>query len=277
VVDARARVARGEALFERGDYDAALAEFEAAYEAIGEHPSRFLVLYNIGQCHERRFRYDVALDYYRRYLDQGGRAEAGHEEVEANVRALETLLSTLEVSTSAPAAQAFVDGRLAGPVPGEVRVPAGLHVLSVRAEGFVPAERSLQVPAAGRLQVTLEPTRLSDEYHGISPVFSLVVAGLAVGALGVGIGYGLAAIDQRAQLDAALADPVGRWDVTIDPGLAAIRERALVADILYGSAGVLGLTALVLGVVSDWRFGADARDEVSVAIGPGSLHVQGAF
>ncbi|MFO0715090.1 MAG: tetratricopeptide repeat protein [Sandaracinus sp.] len=291
MVDARRRVTRGEALFERGDFDAALAEFERAYEEIGEHPSRFLVLYNIAQCHERRFRYDVALSYYRRYLDEGGRTEEGHAEVEANVGTLEELLSTVSVSTSAPHASTFVDGRRVGEAPGDVRVPAGLHVLSVRADGYVPAEQELEVPAAGTLALALEPTRLSDTYYGISPLYSLGFAALGLGALGAGIGFGVGALEERRALDASIAaDPMAWSDASrtsIQVHADSIRSQAMIADVLYGTAGVLGLTAIVLGVLGDWSFGARAADEarqrsahgvsVSLRLGPGALAIGGSF
>jgi tetratricopeptide (TPR) repeat protein len=278
VVEARERITRGEALFERGDFDAALAEFEAAYEAIGEHPSRFLVLYNIGQCHERRFRYDVALTFYQRYLDEGGSAVEGHEAVEASVIALGDLLSRVTIHTSAPGAEAFVDGRSVGEVPGEVLVPAGFHAVSVRASGYVPAERSLEIPAAGHMDITLEPTRLSDEYRGVSPYFAIAFGGAAIAALGVGIGLGVAALDQRAGIDAQLADPVARWSVT-ESSFDGIRTLALTADILYASAAVFGLTAVVLAVMGDWSFGALRESDASIAltIGPSSIGLRGAF
>ncbi len=288
VEEARQRVTRGEALFERGDFDAALAEFEAAYEGIGEHPSRFLILYNIGHCHERRFRYDVALTYYQRYLDEGGRGEEGHEAVEANVRTLGELLSTLHVETSAASAEVFVDGRPVGAAPGDVRVPAGLHVISVRADGYVPAERELEIPAAGQLSLSLQPTRLSDSYYGISPALSLGFAGGALAALGVGIAFGLEARDERARLDVELREGEGLWSAERQERamarLETIRSQSLVADILFGSAGVLGLTAVVLGVLGDWSFGARSEAEarartgsVSVRLGPSSLGITGTF
>lgn len=269
---------RGEALFDRGDFDAALAEFEAAYEAIGEHPSRFLILYNIGQCHERRFRYDVALTYYRRYLAEGGSRADGHAEVEANVHALEGLLSTVSVETHAPNAEIYFDDRPLGAAPGEVHVPAGLHVVSVRAEGYVTAERSVAIPAAGHLALTLEPIRLSDEYRGISPAFAITFGGLALATLGVGIGFGVAAVDARAAYDRTFRE--NPWTLQQED-LDHLHSLAITADIFYGATAVLGLTGLVLGVMGDWSFGAQERDgatrSVALRIGPGALGIEGTW
>lgn len=274
VVEARERVARGEALYERGDFDSALAEFDAAYEVIGEHPSRFLVLYNIGQCHERRFRYDVARTFYQRYLDEGGREYEGHAEVEATLAELEQLLSRVTVQTSAQDAALFVDGRRLGEVPGTVLVPAGVHVLSVRAPGYVPAEQSLAVPAAGELELTLDPTRLSEEFRGISPAYSLTFAGLALAAAGVGVGFGISARNRREAIDDQLADPLGRWEVT-NASFDEIRDETLIADVLFASAGVAAVTALILGILGDWSFGGDDGEAVSVRMT--ATGVEGAF
>jgi tetratricopeptide (TPR) repeat protein len=272
VVEARQRIARGEALFERGDFDSALAEFDAAYEVIGEHPSRFLVLYNIGQCHELRFRYDVARTFYQRYLDEGGREHEGYAEVETTLRELGELLSRVTVRTSAENAALFVDGRRLAEVPGAVMVPAGVHVLSVRAPGYVAAEQSLAVPAAGELELTLDPTRLSEEFRGISPAYSLTFVGIALVATGVGIGFGVNARNRRDTIDTQLADPLARWDVT-DASFNEVRDLTLTADVLFASAGVAALTALILGILGDWSFGRD--DTASVRLTP--TGVEGAF
>ncbi len=278
VAEARERVARGEALFERGDYDAALVEFEAAYERIGEHPSRYLILYNIGQCHERRFRYDVALRYYRRYLDEGGRDDEGSAGVEENIAALEGLLAHVTISTRAPHAEAFVDGRLAGEAPGEIRVPAGMHTISVRAEGYVPAEQAIEVPAAGRLELRLEPTLIAERYRGISPAFALSAAGLAIASLAIGVGFGMSALDARAGIDERLRDGVDRWSVTSDD-VAHVHDLAVTADVLYGATAVFALTGVVLGVVADWSFGVEDAPSASahLSLGPGSLSLAGSF
>lgn len=88
MVEARERMVRGEALFVAGNFDAALAEFQRAYELAGDHPNRYLVLYNIGQCHELSFRSDEALRVYREYLRLGGDEAEDRENVEAHVEEL---------------------------------------------------------------------------------------------------------------------------------------------------------------------------------------------
>src|SRR5262245_49727578 len=91
VVEAREHIQRGTELLEDENYDAALSEFERAYQLVGEHPARYLILFNIARAHEHRFRYDLALRYYHRYLDEGAEHAERRDDVEAAIHRLEGL------------------------------------------------------------------------------------------------------------------------------------------------------------------------------------------
>ena len=65
LAQARAIVAAAEPLFIAGHYSAALAEYSRAYEVLEGHPRQYWVLHNLAACHERLFRYDVALELMR--------------------------------------------------------------------------------------------------------------------------------------------------------------------------------------------------------------------
>jgi len=62
---AAAHVKQGRAFFEVGDYDHALAEYQAALDLSAE-PS---LIFNIGLCHDRARRPERALESFRRYLE----------------------------------------------------------------------------------------------------------------------------------------------------------------------------------------------------------------
>ena len=64
VEQAKQHFRQGVAFAESGNCDGAVVEFEAAYKMI----PRPNALYNIAQCQERLFRYDLAVQYYERYL-----------------------------------------------------------------------------------------------------------------------------------------------------------------------------------------------------------------
>ena len=58
-----------------GELDLHLAgegRHERIYELLEGHPNQFFVLYNLGRAYEELHRYDLAIQMYRRYLDEGG-------------------------------------------------------------------------------------------------------------------------------------------------------------------------------------------------------------
>ena len=85
--EARAHIARGESLFNGGNYEGALVEFQRAHALLDGHPVRYQTLYNIGLCHERLLQYTAAIASYERYLREGGSA-ASDAPLDAQVFAL---------------------------------------------------------------------------------------------------------------------------------------------------------------------------------------------
>lgn len=265
LVEARARVAGGEALLERGDFDGALAEFERAYEVLGEHPSRHLILFNVARAHERSLRYDRALEYYARYLAEGGAAVEDRAEVEALVRTLEGLLGTLVVE-SAVAAEVWVDGRRVGEAPGSIRVPGGTHAVEVRAPGHVSERREVQLAPRTQLVLDLDLQPIPPPFEGLRPGFFLATAGLAVAAGAVGLGFAVRALHLRDEYRARLDDPVEGWRVGPQHE-ARLHDLSVRADVLFLTAGVLAVGATVLAFLSD--FGGEPDVLVSAGVGPG--------
>ncbi|MFK7987989.1 MAG: tetratricopeptide repeat protein [Sandaracinaceae bacterium] len=249
VAEANERVGRGEQLFEQGDFDAALAEFEQAYEIIGNHPARFMILYNIGQSHERRFRYDLAMEYYRRYLTEGGPNAPDRTQVQASINALEGLLATLHINSNVPA-QVWVEGRMMGESPGDVLVPAGRHVVEVRADGYAASQQEIQI--AARTEQSLEFS-LSESFAGLDPAVFWIFAASAVAVGLAGGAVGIAALVRRSDIDAQIAGPTMGFE--LGDGRAErdeLETLALTADILYGGALLLGVTAVVLALLTNW-------------------------
>ena len=58
--------AHHDAEFARGNFDGALAEYTHIYALLETHERRFFVLFNMGRCNERLFRYAEALEMARR-------------------------------------------------------------------------------------------------------------------------------------------------------------------------------------------------------------------
>jgi hypothetical protein len=260
-VEARERNSAGEALFEAGNFGAALTEFERVYQLLDGSPSRYFVLYNIGQCHERLFRYDRAIEFYRRYLVEGGPEAEDRAEVDATVRGLEALLGTVEITANVPTAQLWIDDIEVGAFDAEhqaVRVPSGRHTVELRADGFVPAQREVQVLSRGRVSAALVLEELSD-YEGVEPWLFWTSAGAGAAALVVGGVFGILAMTQSSDADArcpnAACDPATAeaWSENTVALRDSIQRNALIADILYGTGALFGVTALVLAFLTDWN------------------------
>ena len=132
---ARSHYERGLGLVESGAYQAALAEFERAYEK----SPHFAVLYNIGLCHVALGRRPEAVAALRTYLEQGGAQipEERRRSVEAQIAELEARFAEISISSDRPGTAISVDGREVGrtPLAKPIRLPAGAHEISAVAEG----------------------------------------------------------------------------------------------------------------------------------------------
>jgi hypothetical protein len=160
VVNARGHFDRAVALFRDADYEAALADFDRAYE-LAPH---WGLLYNIGLARAALRDYPGAVEALERHLEDGGAQvpAARREQVEAELRRLRALVGRVAVSVTGPAAATvLVDDAEVGatPLAAPVAVAAGRHMVEVRARGFLPWRR--QVVVAGgvteELRVALEP------------------------------------------------------------------------------------------------------------------------
>jgi tetratricopeptide (TPR) repeat protein len=264
--ETRTRLQTAQALFERQNFDAALAEFERVYELLSGRPARPRVLFNIAQCHEQLGRYDQAVANYRRYLDEMGERATNRAEVTATLRTLEGLLATLQIESNVAGAEVYVDDRRVGVAPGVVCVAGGRHVVPVPHPGPLPAQQEVQV--AGRatrsLRFALERIPVS---RGLRPVYFWTAwGGTAAVLLAAGVTGGVA-LAQDAGARAQLSDPTRRFAVT-EATRDDIRGTALAADVLYGTAAAVAVGAAVLYVLTDFRGASADRSPPRVAVLP---------
>jgi len=259
-LEARERNASGEAFFEGENYESALVEFERVYELLDGSTSRYIVLFNIGQCHERLFRYDRAIEYYERYLVDGGPGAEDRATVDATIRALESLLGTVDVTANVPSGELWIDNRDVGLFDAEhheFHVPSGGHTIEIRAEGFVPAQVEVHVLARARTSAALTLGELSD-YQGLEPWLFWTSAGVGAAALIVGTVFGAIAFTQNSDANALCMNPECRpassaaWEYNTLALVASIRSNVLVADVLYGVGGLFAVAALTLAFLTDW-------------------------
>ena len=137
-------MALGVRFFEDKNYEAALAEFEAAYKA----SPKASPLLNVALCHKALFRYPKALSTLERALAEHERAmsDKDKKDIEAAIQELRALLAYVRFELSPPEATLTVDDE---PVPraelARVALSPGPHRVVVRAEGHATHEQTLTV------------------------------------------------------------------------------------------------------------------------------------
>lgn len=294
--EARQRFMQGLSLARAGDCRGALAELDASYQLV-QRPN---TLFNMAQCQEQLFRYDLAVRDYERFLLVAPPDDTDRPTVEAQLRSLRNLLGTIHVTlTAAPGstlpanthAEVWLDDRIVGEAPGDVLVPGGTYAIEVRARGFLPARREVQVTArhAAGVEVSLEQAQQTIEQHidqhvtverpPLPTAIFWTGAALTVVTLGVGIGSGISAVTSRSQLM--------QMDRRLPRNTDSIRDAALLADIMFITSGVLLTTTIICAFLTDWSDGASS-EPAPIQITPtasilpdGSsafgLHLEGAF
>lgn len=278
LVEARERIARGEQLFEDGNYESALAEFLETFELLRGHQLRYLVLYNMAKCQERLFLYSDAMDSYRAFLEQGGAFSELEGEVRAKLDMLEGLLGTVRLTVNVRAYEVWLDDRRVGTNVDSILVPGGAHKIEVRAEGYVPSQQEVQVAARSERSVSFELTRLADEFEGLSPALFWTSVGVAVVAAGVGAGFGIKAMSDRGTVNDRTPS------LATNDEVRSIRRSARNADIFFGVAGAAAITAVIFALFTRWGnrddedpAAAQLRLVPSVGIGGASLDLAGSF
>jgi hypothetical protein len=141
------------ALYGDGNFDAALAEFEAAGKL---HPNPSL-LYNIGLCQKGLHRYGEAIATLEKFLTDALAATAAQKS-EANqlIADMKAVSGTVTLTITPEGAAVTIDKRDAGKAPlAPLLLPAGTHTVEVAAEGFVAARQELSVVAGAPLALTI--------------------------------------------------------------------------------------------------------------------------
>ena len=249
--ETRERIARGEQLYASGDFDGALVEFQRAHDLLEGHPLQYLAVYNIGRCNERLFRYDQAMHYYRRYLSEAGPDAPDRAEVRGKIELLEGLLGTIRLTVNVPTYEVWIDERLVGENVPTVMVPGGTHVVEIRSEGYAPGQQQAQVPSRTEQAMTFELEPLGEGFSGLHQAYFWSSLGLTLVTAGIGMVFGIMAMNENERLTELVDDPIEGWAVTQDD-LDVITRWALTADVLYGVAGLFAIGAIVFAFITDW-------------------------
>lgn len=151
----RVHLDKGATLYKDGAYDAALIEFQRAYEL----SKNYKILYNVGLVSVFTKDYAAALKAFRTYLEKGGKeiAAARRAEVEKEVVRLQGLVGNLEISGTADA-EVQVDDVVVGKLPlsSEVLLNPGRHKVAISKEGKEPTVKSVILAAGERTRLDIQ-------------------------------------------------------------------------------------------------------------------------
>jgi hypothetical protein len=155
--EAGAHFSRGVSFFNAGDFLAAWAEFNAAYQAA---PSPE-VLYNVGVTECRLFRYGQAVKTLNRYLEESGKklSRERRASVAAELEQLHSIAATVTVVVEGPAAEVVIDGEQAGtsPLAEPVLLGPGRHTFRAERAGARTDEQAVELLSGSSRELKLAP------------------------------------------------------------------------------------------------------------------------
>lgn len=287
VGQARQRFARGVELYKEGSYDAALAEFNKAYEIA----PNYRVLYNIAQVQRERHDYVAALKLFQQYLDQGGAEVTADrkDQVAKEITALKARVAELQVKSDVEGGELWVDGALVGTLPlGEpLLVSAGVRQVELRKPGFITSSKSLTIAGGEDVKVefvmrpdrsnefgpTPAPVRHDVEPEPVAPIVSKpanvpmwVSLGAAAAFTGGAVTFGVLTRKSDGKLDDEL-EKANNDVANVDDARDELRRNALITDVLAGAA-VVSTGLFIYFAVSGSSSSSASADVQAVRQGP---------
>jgi len=258
---------QGKSFYKRGKYIDAVKAFKGALR----HRSHKVILFNIALCYAMLNRKLEAATYGRRYLKQ---ATAEERVLPKVLQSAMSAVGVVLVRAPDPAAEIYLDGKLAGKGRVDTVVMPGRRKVEVKLDGVVVAKRILRVnagrdvvwdisnlPRPRRLTPRPEPPNGPKDGAKRRGVHWAWFTTLAVVAAGLATGAGVMSLKAKQAHDDFLAD---RTD-------GSLREDGLrfetTANVLWGVAAAGAVTAVVLAIFTRWR-GAKKERAAAVRISP---------
>lgn len=286
--------ARGEILFDSGDYAKAAEAFQLAYD-LAPHP---MVLANIAMSYDKAGKVVEAIEFYEKYVaDLEDKKE--RRQVESRLQELSSKVGELSIACPSASCRIEVDGVERGQAPVSITVEVGLH----RVEAYVGEEKVAAVDTRvvsgeistvelfqrdqareedGATEVAgpeleepvsepssddpVEPD--SGEGPRLGPGF-WISTGVTVAAGAVTVVFGVMAMKDKEDFDATGGT---------DRDLKEKGERdQLVTNVMIGVTAAAAVSAVAF-LIADLRSGGEEEKAVAIAPGPGAgLAIVGEF
>jgi len=260
VAEARDHFNKGIKLNAAGNVEAALGEFQKAYDLI----PNWKILYNIGQTSRHVHDYARSLKAFERYLAEGKDdvAKPRRAEVEGELKTLRPLVGKLEIVASPDGAKVTVETAVVGnaPLAEPVLANAGHRKVKVEKDGMAPVTKEVDVPGGGEAKIEIQlvatapvPTATAtatatptasatthappSDHRGIAKLAWIATGVFAVGAAATGT---IALIESKSLADTAYAGPDRKPppDSDLRSKASLIDTFAIVTDVLVGAAVV---------------------------------------
>jgi len=283
---------RGVELFNEGNGEGAMIEFQRAYELA----PRFSILYNMAQVAYELNDYAAAVGHFERYLQEGGSniPQDRQDSVLVDIERLRIRTGQVHVIVDMPATVAIDDFPIGKAPLAPVVVNMGRRRISVNnAEGRtatqivkvaagdkVVARFSLRqlMTSHGNTEVVQEKASPNVPSDGMST--SSVVAWSLTGALGAGAAlFGVLAFQNARDLDQLREDYPLNSAKPLQEKQDKVKRLSLVADSLLASASVAGMVAVALWFSSPSHDASEhaKASKVSLVPGIGSVSLSGKF
>ncbi len=279
--------ARGKELFNEGDYQGALVEFERAYKLA----PNWRVLFNIGQVRYQLQDYPGAMTALEQYLEDGG-ADIPPErraQVQSDIDRLRSRVAYVSVTVSEPGATVSIDDREVGvsPLLDKIAVSAGRRKVTAVVEGAPPATKFVDIAGGDSATVTLEITRAGspsptpspapepgisedEESGGLPWAAWALTAGFGAGALA----FGLLALNAASDLDSAKGRPTSKDELEADRD--KVLGFSIATDVLLGATVVTAAISVYLTIAAATSAPGDDTS-VGLRVTPNGVALEGTF
>lgn len=176
---------QAQAYFNRGDWDRALAEYQAAFDLSAEP----LLIFNIALCHDRATRPEQALTAFRRYLElapEGAVAEEAREDIARLTPIVDKIVAD-RAAEEARKKEEAAKQQPPPPPPPRPRAEASRVPLVVMVAGAVVTATGatfhvLSAKTRGRLESAPDADSYFDDRDSFKVQRGVAIAGYAVGA-----------------------------------------------------------------------------------------------
>lgn len=132
-------------LFDDGNYEAALVEYQQIYKE-SANPR---VLYNIGVCWKERKYYSQAVAAWEKQLSFKAKLpKAEADRAESALETVRAFVTTLELESNQAGAKVIIKDLEVGktPIAGPITVDVGPNKIVLEKEGFARVERTIDIP-----------------------------------------------------------------------------------------------------------------------------------